>query len=98
MTQLDLTTPLGNALRRVVSPGGAFARRSRCVVFPEARADVCGNGVEHAADVFIRLGCGCAFTYCRHALVILYGRVKLSTALCPRHDNNRYAITQAEWL
>jgi hypothetical protein len=93
--ELDLTGDLAAAL---AAPHRAPGNRGpNCVVHPSAvRVDVCGREDVHPAEVFIRFNCGCAFTYCKHALVIIYGRVRLTKGLCPRHGPR--PILEADWL
>ena len=92
MTYLDLTTPLDV----VTAPRRARTKSDVCVVELAARPDCCGRDDWHAADVYITLSCGCSYTYCRRALVVIYGRTKLTHALCPRHENAAFAIVVAD--
>ncbi len=76
---------------------GSTAARPNCVVHPaEARIDVCGRDDIHQAAVVVRLACGCAFAYCRHAVVIIYGRNKISKGICPNHGMQ--LVELADWL
>lgn len=75
---------------------GVSFRAQPCVVVPEARPDVCGRDDLHSAQTWVQFDCGCRFTYCKHALVILYGRSRLTSGVCPVHGSG--AIIAADRL
>lgn len=90
--ELDLTTAVEDILRR----GSNTLARATCAVKGFSRIDCCNRNDVHFAEAFLRFKCGCAYTYCRHALVVIYGRRRLTGGVCVRHGEQ--PIIEGYWL